>query len=225
MPTDERTPKIFQLRHRTRRAQTLIEVLVAIALLSVIVVMITGDLTNITKTDSAADRSIEISASNFLLGVMKSDPGFWDMGPGGSIDWAQGPNDPCYIALGPYTDTGPSSAARWHTIPTPRPDCQFPFSDVGAAQQGTPDPNASAAPVGDEVQYMWNAQFHNGDTNAADLTVWVRRDPSAPVFEYHAIRYVSPPEPGPTSSGGHGGGGGGGGNGSHTPNPGSGFGV
>jgi len=226
VPTDERTPKIFQPRKRKRRAQTLVEVLFAIAILSVIVVMITGDLTNITKTDSAADRSIEISAANFLIGVMKSDPGFWTAGANGGNDWGAGPDGKCYSELGPYTDSGPSpspsSEPTWHDFPTPQPDCMLPFTDAGAPQQGEPGVNASPAPVGDTVQYMWNASEHNGDPYAADLTVWVRRDPDAPVYEYHAIRYTSPLPPAPSGSPspccGHGGGGGGGGN--HTPNPG-----
>src|SRR5215469_10902334 len=124
---------IFQLRHRKRRAQTLVEVIFAIAILSVIVVLITGDLTNLTKTDSAADRSIEISAANFLLGVMKSDPGFWSNGPSGGNDWGLGPDGKCYSDLGPYTDTGPSpspsSTPTWHNIPTAQPDCMLPFTD------------------------------------------------------------------------------------------------
>lgn len=223
MPTDERIPKIFQLRRRTRRAQTLVEVLVAIALLSVIVVMITGDLTNITKTDSAADRSIEISGANFLLGVMKADPGFWNFGSGGN-DWRNGPDDPCYNALGPYTDTGPNPSQTWHTIPTPQPGCSFPFTDQGAPQQGEPGVTESPAPVGDTIEYMWNASEHNGDPNAADLTVWVRRDAGAPIFEYHAVRYTTPqaaaptgPSPSPTQT--HHGGGGGGGGGTPSPQP------
>jgi hypothetical protein len=222
VPTDERIPKIFQLRQSKRRAQTLVEVIVAIALLSVIVVMITADLTNITKADSAADRSIEISSANFLLGVMKADPGFWH-GPNGGIDWSTGPDDSCYGTLGPYTDSGPSPSPSWHTIPSPQPNCSFPFSDAGAPQQGEPNPSTSAAPVGDLVQYMWNASEHNGDSNAADLTVWVRRDAGSPIYEYHAIRYTSPPEalpsgatppPSPPASSG-----GGGGGGNHSPGP------
>jgi len=224
LPTDERTPKIFQLRHHKRRAQTLVEVIVAIALLSVIVVMITADLTNITKADSAADRSIEISAANFLLGVMKGDPGFWTGSPSGGIDWAGGPTDTCYSVLGPYTDEGPSTDSKWHSIPAPAPNCTpLPFTDPGAPQQGAPGPGASAAPVGDQVQYKWNAREHNGDTNSADLTVWVRRDPGSPVFEYHAIRYTSPeasqPTGTPTMQPSNPGGGGGGGNRSPNPNP------
>ncbi|HET9341349.1 MAG TPA: prepilin-type N-terminal cleavage/methylation domain-containing protein [Candidatus Eremiobacteraceae bacterium] len=210
------------MRRGVGRAQTLVEVIVAIAILSVIVVMITADLTNITKADSAADRSIEISSANFLLGVMKADPGFWK-GPNGGVDWDTGPDDSCYVALGPYTDSGPSPAPSWHSIPPPQPGCSFPYSDVGAPQQGEPNQGASPAPVGDEVQYMWNASEHNGDPNAADLTVWVRRDTGSPIYEYHAIRYTSPPAgtpsgptptPNPTRSGG-----GGGGGGNHSPGP------
>jgi len=228
VPTDERIPKIFQVRRSKRRAQTLVEVIVAIALLSVIVVMITADLTNITKADSAADRTIEISSANFLLGVMKADPGFWNGGPGNGVDWNIGPQDPnCYAILGPYTDTGPSpsptSSPNWHPMPSPQPACAMPFTDQGAPQQGQPGLGQSPAPVGDTVQYMWNASEHNGDPNAADLTVWIRRDSSAPVFEYHSIRYSSPGVVPTGTPGSGGGGGGGGGGGNHTP--GSGFGV
>lgn len=215
------------MRRGVGRAQTLVEVIVAIALLSVIVVMLTGDLTNVRKTDSAADRSIEISGANFLLGVMKADPGFWTGGPDKSVDWNSGPAGTCYSQLGPYTDPGPTASPNWHTIPSPQPDCDMPYSDPGAPQQGQPDPNASAAPVGDEVQYLWNVSYHNGDPNAADLTVWVRRDSGAPIYEYRAIRYSSPgqasPPPTSTPSGHHGGGGGGGG-GNPSPTP-TGFGV
>jgi hypothetical protein len=220
VPTDERIPKIFQLRQSKRRAQTLIEVMVAIALLSVIVVMITADLTNITKTDSAADRSIEISGANYLLGVMKSDTAFWTGGPNNGVDWNTGPTDHCYSELGGYTDQGPSPSPSWHSMPSPPPGCSLPFTDAGAPQQGQPNPGASTSPVGDTVQYLWSAQEHNGDHNAADLTVWVRRDAGAPIYEYHAIRYTSPPAgvpTGPTPTPTPGGGGGGGGN--HSPGP------
>ena len=214
------------MRRGDGRAQTLIEVIVAIALLSVIVVMITADLTNITKADSAADRSIEISSANFLIGVMKADPGFW--GSNGTVDWNVGPQAPCYQALGPYTDTGPSptpsSTPSWHSIPSPQPNCAFPFTDQGAPQEGQPGPNDSPAPVGDTIQYMWNASVHNGDPNAADLTVWVRRDPNAPIYEYHSVRYLSP-GPAPSGSPGQGGGGGGGGGGNGGGGGGQGFGV
>lgn len=222
MPTDERIPKLFQTR-RSGRAQTLIEVLVALALLSIIVVFITGDLTNVTQADAAGDRSIEIAASNFLLGVMKSDPGFWSGGAGGGNDWGSGSGDACYQNLGAYDDPGPSDPTRWRTIPlaSPAPPCApLPFTDLGAPQQGQPSDGAS--PVGDIVQYQWSAQTHDNDPDEADLTVWVRRDAGSPVFEYHSIRYTSPGTSGPGSGGkggGHGGGGGGGGGGNPSPEP------
>ena len=220
MPTDVRFSKFLSTR-RGRRAQTLAEVLIAIALMSVIVVFITADLTNVTKTGQEADRSIEIAAGNYLLGVMKSDQSFW--GQNGETDWGSGPSDTCLHALGPYTDQGPSASPSpdWHTMPSAVTTCQtaLPFSDLGAPQDYS-NGNASAAPVGDVVQYMWNASEHNNDPSAADLTVWVRRDPNSPVFEYHAIRYTSPnaivPTGSPAASSSPGGGGGGGG---HSPAP------
>jgi hypothetical protein len=215
VPTDERTPKFFQTR-RSGRAQTLAELLIAIALLSIIVVFITGDLTNITQADAAGDRSIEISAANFLLGVMKSDPTFWSNGN----DWGSGSGDQCYNGLGPYDDPGPSDPTRWRTIPLAPPAvpcAPLPFTDPGAPQQG--QPSNGSGPVGDIVQYQWSAQEHNNDPDQADLTVWVRRDAGSPVFEYHSIRYTSPGTSGLGSGGHHHGGGGGGGGGGGNPSP------
>lgn len=216
MPTDERTPRFLRTR-RSGRAQTLAEVLVAIALLAIIVVFITGDLTNVTQADAAGDRSIEISAANFLIGVMKSDPNFWNNGSGN--DWGSGSGNACYTDLGPYTDPGPSDPSGWHTVPlaSPAPPCvPLPFTDAGAPQQG--QPTDGSAPVGDVVQYQWSAEYHNNDTTEADLTVWVRRDASSPVFEYHSIRYTSP-GPSATGSGGKGPGGGGNGGGGGNQGP------
>lgn len=188
---------IFENPNR-RRGMTLIEVLIAIALITIIFVFITGDLTNLTNTGRVADRTIEISASDYLLGVMKSDPNFWQ------TDWQTGPGQQCLAALGPYTDAGPGPNATWHSMPSPAAGCSpLPFTD-----QGAPQPVASnatpAPPVGDTIQYMWNVAEHQGDPFAADLVVWVRRDASSPFVEYHSLRYEWPgsntptPTPAPT---------------------------
>jgi hypothetical protein len=191
-------PSIVALRRPHRRGQTVAEVLMAIAVLSVVVVFITADLMNLARSDSATDRTLEISSANYFLGVMKSDPGFW------STDWSGGPTEPCLAPLGPYTDTGPSPSPSWHALPAPPAGCPaYPFSDAGG-----PQPIASgespAPAVGNTVEYMWNASEHQGDPFAADLTVWVRRDDSSPSFEYHAIRYEYPstqtPTPEPSAS-------------------------
>ena len=183
-----------------RRGHTLIEVMVAIAILTVVVVFISADMMNLQSADSSTDRSVEVAGADYLLGVMKSDAGFWQNGN----DWSSGPSDTCLSPLGPYTDAGPSPAPSWHDMPSPPSGCDpYPFSDVGGPQPiasgGTPAP-----PIGNEIQYMWNASEHGDDPFAADLTVWVRRDASSPTFEYHAIRYEYPsqntPTPGPTIS-------------------------
>jgi prepilin-type N-terminal cleavage/methylation domain-containing protein len=202
---DQASPSMFLLRRRFRRGQTLAEVLVAIAILSVIVVFVTADLTNITQAANVTDRSIEISGANFLIGVMKSDPGFWTNGN----DWSLGPSETCLAPLGAYTDTGPSPSPSWHTMPTPPFGCPaYPFTVGG---QPPPDTNGSPPPagVGNAIEYMWNASEHQGDPFVADLTVWVRRDDSSPWFEYHSLRYESPssstpppyPTPTPTPAG------------------------
>src|SRR5215472_16756805 len=72
-------------------------------------------------------------------------------------------------------------------------ECPPPFTDQGGPQSYAANGlTGSPVPVGNTIQYMWNASVHAADTNAADLTVWVRRDSSAPVFVFHAIRYQYP---------------------------------
>jgi len=145
--------------------------------------------------DTATDRSIETSAAGFLLGVMKSDQNFW------TEPWSVGPPD-CLSPLGGFTDAGPSPSPDWHAMPTAPPGCDpMPFSDDGGPQQ--PSGGGVAPPVGDRVEYMWNASHHNGDPWAADLTVWVKRE-TGPVMEFHSIRYEYPslqtPTPIPSGS-------------------------
>ena len=198
MPSDLRVPKFLAMRSQ-HRGQTLIEVLAALVVLSVIIVFVSGDLTSIANVNKAAGRSDELAAANFLLGVMKSDPNFWNGGTPGSNDWATGPSDVCYAPLGPYTDPGPSPSPDWHTPPPAPGGCpNMPFTDQGGFQ------NQVGPPVGNVIQYMWSASYHQGDFAAADLTVWVRRDVNAPAFAFHGIRYEYPnataPSPIPSGS-------------------------
>ena len=176
------------------------EVLVAILILSVIFVFVSGDLTNLLRVDTATDRSVETGAANFLLGVMKSDQTFW------TNPWSQGPNDPCLAPLGGFTDAGPGPSSDWHDMPTAPPglNCpSMPYTDEGGPQS-EPTTGGLAAPVGNRVKYMWNASRHGSDPWAADLTVWVKRDGAPAILEFHAIRYEYPgstPTPGPSGGG------------------------
>ena len=205
---------VVRCRTRATRGQTLAEVLIALAILTIIAVFITGDLTNMTRVDRATDRTVEVSAANYLINVMQTDPGFWT-GVDNGHDWSSGPAGTCFAGLAPYTDPGPSPSPgdtpNWHDMPTSAPaDCPPAFTDQGAPQSYSANGlSGSPAPVGNTVQYMWNVTNHvpsgdvNPDPNAADLTVWVRRDASAPVFTFHAIRYEypAPVSPSPLGAG------------------------
>lgn len=186
MPSQFDGPKMLLPGLRPlQRGYSLIEVLVALVILTVIFVFVTGDMTAISHQDKAADQTIEISAANYFLGFMKSDSNFW------APDWGTGPSDLCKNPLGPYTDTYPSPPAQpaWR---------DFVYCDQEPAFA---EPGPSASPLA--FQYMWSASQRVGNTDAADLTVWVRRDASSPIFEYHALRYrsasVNPPTPYPPS--------------------------
>jgi prepilin-type N-terminal cleavage/methylation domain-containing protein len=142
------------------RGTTLIEILVAVALLLIIFLFVTGDLLQSSQAENvSATRSESMEAANFLLGVMRSDGNFWS-GAGGN-DWAN-PNlgtDPCGNAYPPYTDN--ITSPTWHPAPacTPGPGSQGLFPDL----VGTP-----------VFQYMWNAQQQGQDPDLAQLTVWVQ---------------------------------------------------
>jgi hypothetical protein len=137
------------------------EVYVAIALLLLIFLSISGDLIQSSWAENvSATRSESMDAANFLLDVMRSDPNFWN-GPGGN-DWAIGPggNDPCGVnTYPPYTDD--INAPTWH----PAPACTPSGSNPGVF------PDLVGAPV---FQYMWDAQEQQGDPDLAQLTVWVQ---------------------------------------------------
>ena len=144
-----------------RRGTTLIEVLVAIALLLIIFLFITSDLIQSSQAENmSATRTESMDAANYLLGVMRTDSNFW--GSGTSVnDWATGPggSDPCGNGWPPYTDD--INSPTWHPAPACTPSGSNPgiFPDMVGTQT---------------FQYMWNAQNQGGSTGVAQLTVWVQ---------------------------------------------------
>jgi prepilin-type N-terminal cleavage/methylation domain-containing protein len=174
-----------------RRGQTLIEVLVAMVVLTILFVFVTGDLMAVSHGDKATDQTVEIAAANYYLGIMNGDPEFWD-----HVGTGSGPTDPCGQSLPSYTDSFPSPPAvpNWN---------QFQYC---AAAPAFISPQDESSPQPITIEYMWSAAIRPSDSNAADLTIWIRRDGSAPVAEYHALRYRSPslesptPYPTPTPS-------------------------
>ena len=143
----------------SRRGTTLIEVLVAIALLLIIFLFITSDLIQSSQAENvAATRTESMDAANYLLGVMRTDSTFWS-GPGGN-DWSSPHGqDPCGNTYPPYTDS--ITSPTWHQAP--------------ACVASGPNPGIFPDLVGVPVfQYMWNAQDQAGDPGLAQLTVWVQ---------------------------------------------------
>lgn len=149
-------------RRVLRRGTTLIEVLVAIALLLIIFLFITSDLIQAGQAENqSATRTESVDAANYLMGVIRTDPQFWG-GPSGD-DWANPNlgNDPCGNAYPPYTDN--INAPTWHPAPACTPSSASSpgiFPDMVGSKQ--------------TFQYMWNVQQQAGDPNAAQLTVWVQ---------------------------------------------------
>jgi prepilin-type N-terminal cleavage/methylation domain-containing protein len=162
------------------RGTTLIEILVAVALLLIIFLFITADLMQSSRAENVdATRSASISAANYLMGVMQNDSTFWQS------DWTTGPggDDPCNNPWPPYTDN--ITSPTWHPAPACTPNASSPglFPELA----GLASPNAFA--------YMWNAQVQAGDPDAAQLTVWVQMNENGnDVYELHSTRTnIHPP--------------------------------
>lgn len=148
-------------RNFSRRGTTLVEVLVAVALLTIIFLFITSDLLQASQAENvSATRTESMDAANYLLGVMRTDGAFWGSG-GNPSDWATGPGgkDPCGNAFPAYTDD--ITSPTWH----PAPACTPNGSNPGIF------PDLVGTPV---FQYMWNAQNQAGNAGIAQLTVWVQ---------------------------------------------------
>jgi prepilin-type N-terminal cleavage/methylation domain-containing protein len=173
----------FFARADARRGQTLIEVLVALIILAVIFVFVSGDLAAVGSQNWATNDSLDVSAADYYLGIMKSDPQFWD------TDWTQDQTDACGNDLGAYDDVYPTAPA------TPDPTQWKTFTYCGETDSFF---SAETPLQGETFQYMWQAAQDPSDFNQADLTVWVRHDPDSAVYEYHAIRYRTPTLVSPT---------------------------
>ncbi len=157
-------------RNFSRRGTTLVEVLVAVALLTIIFLFITSDLLQASQAENvSATRTESMDAANYLLGVMRTDQNFWS-GAGGN-DWAAPGlgNDPCGNAFPPYTDK--ITAPTWHPAPACTPNGSNPgiFPDMVGQQT---------------FQYMWNAQNQGGSPTTAQLTVWVQVEEGGRVNVY-----------------------------------------
>lgn len=165
---------------RRRRGQTLLEVVIAIGVLTIIFLFIAESLVASSRTlNLSTANTTQIAAANYYLGLMKSDSGFWldqqtGFSTGGAVDL-------CGNQLTPYDDVYPSPPASpdWH----PAPACS-----ADPVQQT--DPNHSIS----RVDYLWSASPNPNNGYAEDLTLWLRTHDSTGdhVYETHSIRYENP---------------------------------
>ena len=106
------------------RGMTLIEVMVAIVLLVLIFIFVGQNMVASSwATSKASQRSMDISAANYFMGVMYGDGSLWGTYP-------DSPKDPCGNTLTPVTDPGPMSGGGWHTPPT----CNLAPAEVAQVQ-------------------------------------------------------------------------------------------
>ncbi|MDQ6780262.1 MAG: prepilin-type N-terminal cleavage/methylation domain-containing protein [Candidatus Eremiobacteraeota bacterium] len=156
---------------KNRRGSTLVEVLVAMFLLLLIFLFLTGDLIQSSQAENlASNHSGTVAAANYLLGVMRTDGQFWK-------DWATGPSapaEPCGGSWTPYTDD--ITTNNWHPL------CANIFPEGAGA--------------GVHLGYMWNAQLQAGDPNVAQLSVWVLSDEGGrrDVYELRTTRMQTAPQ-------------------------------
>lgn len=194
MPNTSRQPK-------RQRGSSLIEVMVATVVLTLAFLFVSGDMIASTQAEkTASNRGIAISMSNYYLEIMRDDPCFWTSSGAcaefSGTTWTANTlgNDPCGQAYTPYNDD--IAAPTWHNAAT----CVGgPFANLAA--HGT-------------YQYMWQAKQQSGDTNAADITVWVASNTldnhgQQEIYETHQLQRndptpntagQTPPPPSPSPS-------------------------
>lgn len=166
------------------RGTTLVEVLVAVFLITLIFIFITAELIQTSQAENlASNHSETIAAANYLLGVMKGDGTFWNAG-----EWASGngQTDGCGVSYPPYTDS--ITAPTWHKL------CGTTFPEIAGQPVALPSTKVGN---GVNAQYMWNSQIQGGDKNVAQLTIWVMTDEGGrnDVYELHGTRMQTAPTP------------------------------
>ncbi len=143
-------------RARGKRGTTLVEVLIAMALMLLIFLFLTADLIQSSQAENvASNQSSSTAVANYLINLMKADGNFWN-----EANWTVAPQpdgnakDPCGNAWPSYSDN--ILAPTWH------PGCASLFPEL--------------AGTGVNYNFMWNAVNQSGDPDAATLTVWVMTD-------------------------------------------------
>ena len=136
-----------------QRGSTLFEVMVAIALLTLVFLLVSQDMiATVNAQGQAGTNSVAVSQANYLLSVVQADSGgnFWSSGP----PWS-----------------GYSPTASCGAMP------QMNGSYVKPPPNG-PDTNPwQALPTNcgnNNLEFMWAATQSPTDTNAANIQIWVK---------------------------------------------------
>src|SRR5580704_11821789 len=154
-----------------QRGTTLLEVLVAVTLLTLVFLLVSQDMiaTSVAQSD-ATSSTVAVGEGNYLLSQMQNDSNFWsEVNPAPSMTPGVGMNS-CGTPMPAYSDTYTKPATNatdgngWH------------------AGDQTIQCNGST----NSLPYMWSAAVRGTDTHAANVTVWVNTGNG--VYEVHGMK-------------------------------------
>jgi Tfp pilus assembly protein PilV len=158
-----------------QRGTTLLEVLVAVTLLTLVFLLVSQDMiaTSVAQSD-ASYSTVAVGEGNYLLSQMQNDSNFWsEVNPAPSTTPGVGMND-CGTPMPAYGDT--------YVAPAPN------ATDNNAWHAG--DQTIQCNGSTNSLPYMWNASVRSTDTHAANITVWV--DTGNGVYEVHGMKKDDP---------------------------------
>jgi prepilin-type N-terminal cleavage/methylation domain-containing protein len=158
-----------------QRAFSLIEALMAVAILAIAFLFaVSGMIVATQAQNKAANHVRVIQAGNYLLEQMRRDSFFWSTAPQNPAEWrgttcttvspacwtgmSSSNVDDCNAVYPSYDDTYNTNYASWHTA------C------INGVTQNTANPVT--------IKFLWRADPHGAwsgspDVNMADLTIWV----------------------------------------------------
>src|SRR5579862_7463463 len=133
-----------------QRGTTLLEVLVAVTLLTLVFLLVSQDMiATVGAAGQAGTNSVAVSEANYLLSTVRNDSTFWQQS-----NWSGwGPNPTCGqfpVMNGSYTKppaNGPDTN-DWQAIP--------------------------AGCGNNNLEFMYSATQSPTDTNAANIAIWIK---------------------------------------------------
>ncbi len=155
-----------------QRGTTLLEVLVAVTLLTLVFLLVSQDMiATVGAQSQAGSNSVAVSEANYLLSTVQNDASnFWNYS-----NWSNyAPAATCGsfpVMNGAYVKPPPNGPDTndWQTLP----------SSCG----------------NNNLEFMWAATQNPNDTNAATIQIWVKTGtaPDAQVYELNGLNANQPP--------------------------------